>query len=193
MENEEELDERRKEPDEERLESIANANEFLLNSIRDNFTKLGDGLLVLADDGEDAAKRFREAWWAQIKKLVVSKVFTMFANVITGGVGGGILGALGFQGGDQVTGLEYPKGAQGGVQVNDSGLYGDLHPFMLERGEVVSSREQVLTGVGAKEETKVQMAINYNPLYSSATTMEANRFASFVMKALNQRGIDISG
>lgn len=103
-------------------------------------------------------------------------------------IGGPIGGVLGF-----VAGLFQYGGtvrhAQSGTTVPDTGIFGDKHPYLLERGETVTSREQNIMGnIAGDRKPNVILNMTYAPTLSTASPGEAVKLGKEVNRILEDGG-----
>lgn len=166
---------------EEAVGAAQSMSSSLISSIEGNITRLGDGLLTLIDEGEEAADDWREAWWKQIKSLIVSNVFKTFAQAITGWIGG-ILSIFDFKDGGEVL------HAQSGLVVPSSGPFGDLWPAMLERGEHVYTSQEVNQGMIPGSGHSILLNFYNQPTLSTASPSECVILADAVGDVLMKAG-----
>ena len=126
-----------------------------------------------------------KGWEKQMLATIAKMALQMMAMQI-----GGPLGAVaGFVGGLFQTG-GVVRTAQSGTTVPDSGLYGDRHPYMLERGERVIPREQAQMR-DAGRATASNINLTFAPTFSSASKAEMLSSADIIVQALRERGINI--
>lgn len=124
--------------------------------------------------------------WEKQMLVAIAKMALQMISMQVGGPLGTVAGFIGglFQTGGVV------RTAQSGTTVPDSGLYGDRHPYMLERGERVIPREQAQMR-DAGRATASNINLTFAPTFSSASKAEMLSSADIIVQALRERGINI--
>ena len=103
-------------------------------------------------------------------------------------IGGPIGGVLAFIGGLFKTGGTV-RHAQTGTTVPDAGIFGDRHPYMLERGETVTSREQTIMGnLGGDKKPNINIQVTLQSTLSTASPGDAVRAGKEINRILKAGG-----
>jgi len=179
----------------QKQQRLHDKNMSVVGDMASIFDQFGVGVSTALTEGEEGVDRWADNLIKQLVRVVSQKVFLMVLNIFSGGVlgaGGSLFGNLFSAAGKGKQGGGIIRHAQGGEYVPDTGAYGDRHLYLLERGERVIPREQVLaeqTGSGSGGIVNIQM--NYRPLFGSASQAEMTQAGRQIIQVLRQQGVTI--
>jgi hypothetical protein len=146
--------------------------------------RVNDQLLSGAQEFGRIMLSGKENWEEEMLKAIIKLGIEMGLNMILPGLGSFVSGILPFSTGGTV------RHAAAGTTVPDAGAYGDRHPYLLERGEVVLSRQQVLQD-RATPQRSVSLSLSIGSMFSSASKTDLLRSADVMIQAFRERGIQL--
>jgi len=141
-------------------------------------------------DGKDAMQQFFIALRNEILRTVAMEAFKALIKLVLAWVtsGGSTIGEATA---GAVTAPQF-MGYQTGGYVPDVGEFGDLHPALLERGELVLPRDMVNR---MKQGDSISKSSNINitlaSTFSSASKTEMLESANLIVKCLRERGVTV--
>lgn len=157
--------------------------EAALTRARAQAVSFGMDLFTAAQQGTVGVEQWADNFIAQMVRIVAQKAFQLIIDLLSGGIGGKMGGLFGFfsRGGEV-------RGAQSGAVVPDSGPFGDRHPYLLERGEVVVPRDIAKT-IGSMGKAKGDVHVHQHSTFSSASQAELAIFSRAIRDILRRDGL----
>jgi len=174
-----------------------NEEQAIIQNIGNSMEGIFTGLAVATTKGEEAVDLWFKNFHLQLIKMAISTAFQALFALLTGGafglfgatIFGGASKALKAMGGGKQYGGEI-RHAQIGAMVPDEGLYGDRHPYLLERGEVVLPRGSIPST--ASQGGGATVHVYMSSTISTASKAELQRAADVIQESLKERGITLA-